>query len=52
MFPAGSEGRELDKELLSQYNVLTLALDRLGQSYETVELTLIQLRRNLPIVIR
>ena len=48
----GAEGRNVEKELLMEYKVITTALDRLGQSNEQVEVTIRQLRRNLPSIIR
>eukprot|EP00095_Tigriopus_kingsejongensis_P006035 maker-scaffold889_size84747-snap-gene-0.24 protein:Tk06035 transcript:maker-scaffold889_size84747-snap-gene-0.24-mRNA-1 annotation:"hypothetical protein L798_01615" len=48
----GKDSREMDKELLDQYYLISIALDRLAQSNEAVEITIKQLRDNMPQLIR
>ena len=48
----GQRGRELDREVLRQYEVVSRALERMGQSNEEVKATMLHLRKNFPSVIR
>ena len=48
----GQKERELEAELLAEYRVITGALDRLAQSNEQLQLTIYNLQRNLPQLIR
>ena len=52
MLFSGEQGRELDRKLLDEYTKVTAALDRLGQSNEHVESTIMRLNRDLPQLIR
>ena len=48
----GQRGRELDREVLRQYEVVSRALERMGQSNEEVKATMLHLRQNFPAIIR
>ena len=48
----GQRGRELDREVLRQYEVISRALERMEQDSEEVKATMLHLRQNFPAVIR
>ncbi|XP_059084384.1 uncharacterized protein LOC131881513 isoform X2 [Tigriopus californicus] len=48
----GKGKRDLDKELLDEYYLISIALDRLAESNIGVETTIRQLQHNLPQIIR
>ena len=48
----GQRGRQLDREVLRQYEVVSRALERMGQSNEEVKATMLHLRQNFPAIIR
>ena len=48
----GQRGRELDREVLRQYEVVSRALERMGQSNEEVKATMPPPRQNFPAIIR
>ncbi len=52
IFFSGAKGRAMEAELLAEYQVITTALDRLGQSNQQVQATMQNLERNLPLIIR
>lgn len=49
---SGAKGREMQKELLTEYKVISAALDRFGKSNYEVQSTLLHMQRSLPFTFR